>query len=416
MADYRSPALQMPHRKPVSGHNAGLQFHHSESPSPHHTPRNSNSPQPQFHRPRTASSSFLPHTMHPIKPMTPVHAHPNPQPHHLYHPTVPSRKPSNATSSTGSTGGNGGVPARHVSNPHADVRRSFSSRSTNSQSGYVAMMRRQRATVWSDRAQTEDPRLLAQRRAAKQRAMLELQGMGSGRSSTLLSGGKIRHNPAARGMSYNTTTMIGTGVPLRLSANEVGDEDDDLNRSPLPHHRTGSGRSSTASSRGSGAQQRPSQGRISSGSSTHNPAGAENPETRPDIPEIVETPAAENKAEGDHFGTEQIEQRTRSLRLHDPSDLNDDNRYGSRSSSGRTRTLQLHTAEAMDRPDSSYSAEEREESFGQLTDMTTPTGAVATAAKNKKVSDDLKRRGSVDDRTSTMTGVRLFVANPDLSD
>jgi len=31
-------------------------------------------------------------------------------------------------------------------------------------------------------------------------------------------------------------------------------------------------------------------------------------------------------------------------------------------------------------------------------------------------ADDLRRRGSVDDRTTTMSGVRLFVANPDLSD
>ena len=35
---------------------------------------------------------------------------------------------------------------------------------------------------------------------------------------------------------------------------------------------------------------------------------------------------------------------------------------------------------------------------------------------NKKTSDELRRRGSVDDRTMTMGGGRLFVANPDLSD
>jgi hypothetical protein len=34
-----------------------------------------------------------------------------------------------------------------------------------------------------------------------------------------------------------------------------------------------------------------------------------------------------------------------------------------------------------------------------------------------KGSDDLRRRGSVDDRTMTMSGAgRLFIANPDLSD
>ena len=34
----------------------------------------------------------------------------------------------------------------------------------------------------------------------------------------------------------------------------------------------------------------------------------------------------------------------------------------------------------------------------------------------KKTEDELRRRGSVDDRAMTMGGVRLFVANPDLDD
>lgn len=34
----------------------------------------------------------------------------------------------------------------------------------------------------------------------------------------------------------------------------------------------------------------------------------------------------------------------------------------------------------------------------------------------RKTSDELRRRGSVDDRTMTMSAGRLFVANPDLSD
>ncbi|KAK3070030.1 hypothetical protein LTR53_011150 [Teratosphaeriaceae sp. CCFEE 6253] len=33
-----------------------------------------------------------------------------------------------------------------------------------------------------------------------------------------------------------------------------------------------------------------------------------------------------------------------------------------------------------------------------------------------KTAEELRRRGSVDDRTMTMGGGRLFVANPDLSD
>jgi hypothetical protein len=34
----------------------------------------------------------------------------------------------------------------------------------------------------------------------------------------------------------------------------------------------------------------------------------------------------------------------------------------------------------------------------------------------RRTSEELRRRGSVDDRTMTMSAGRLFVANPDLSD
>ena len=278
------------------------------------------------------------------------------------------------------------------------------------------MMRRQRATVWSDRAQTEDPRLLAQRRAAKQRAMLEVQGGVSGRSSTLLSGGKIRHNATAKGLSFNTSTMVGTGVPLRLSANEVGEEEDDMDRNQMLHRRPGSGRSSTGSTRTPAGQRVPqAQGRISSSSSSQKPPSIEIPETRPDIPEIVET-AVETKPVEAPPPMHQIEERTGSLRLHDPGDMYGDDHY-ERESYPRTRTLQLHSAETMDRPNNSFgTVDEREESFGQLMEMAAPKGAVSLAAKQRNASGDLKRSGSVDDRTSSMTNVRLFVANPDMSD
>lgn len=50
-------------------------------------------------------------------------------------------------------------------------------------------------------------------------------------------------------------------------------------------------------------------------------------------------------------------------------------------------------------------------------------GDIGTMPKNlpkhehdHKTSDDLVRRGSVDERTMTMSNTRLFIANPDLSD
>ena len=62
------------------------------------------------------------------------------------------------------------------------------------------------------------------------------------------------------------------------------------------------------------------------------------------------------------------------------------------------------------RSNSGSSGEEAK--FGDLGDMEAPK-----AQKEGKTADDLARRGSVDERTTTMRGaVRLFVANPDLSD
>jgi hypothetical protein len=63
----------------------------------------------------------------------------------------------------------------------------------------------------------------------------------------------------------------------------------------------------------------------------------------------------------------------------------------------------------------SGSSGDREDSFGNITDMAAPSAAVSRADEHKK-AEELRRRGSVDDRSMTMSGVRLFVANPDLSD
>ena len=47
--------------------------------------------------------------------------------------------------------------------------------------------------------------------------------------------------------------------------------------------------------------------------------------------------------------------------------------------------------------------------------MSAPSAA-QSATQRARRADELKRSGSVDDRTTSLTGVRLFVANPDLSD
>jgi hypothetical protein len=55
---------------------------------------------------------------------------------------------------------------------------------------------------------------------------------------------------------------------------------------------------------------------------------------------------------------------------------------------------------------------EQEDNFGTVGDMTAPSAATMAEQKAKKAAE-LRRRGSVDDRTTSMTNVRLFVANPD---
>lgn len=67
---------------------------------------------------------------------------------------------------------------------------------------------------------------------------------------------------------------------------------------------------------------------------------------------------------------------------------------------------------------SGLSEGDRENSFGKLGGMDAPVSASKVKPEGKS-EDDLRRRGSVDERANTMGfigGGRLFVANPDLSD
>ncbi|KAK1963367.1 hypothetical protein LZ32DRAFT_514718, partial [Colletotrichum eremochloae] len=114
-------------------------------------------------RTRTTSSNVFPTA---IQSPTPMHLS---QQHNRRSPSV------NTFSTTSSVPP---PPAAYRTSPTNDLRRSTSSRSGGSiqPTGYVALLRKQKATVWCDRAQYEDPRLLAQQRAAKMRATLEVIG------------------------------------------------------------------------------------------------------------------------------------------------------------------------------------------------------------------------------------------------
>jgi hypothetical protein len=365
---------RIPHRKPLTSHSTAIlpaQPQHRQSSQLDLSSRLSTiSPQTSY----TMSSSYAGNN--------------NPQ---------TRRTLSNATSSTNSS--------------HNSIRRSSSGRSAGPPpTSYVALLRKQKATVWCDRSQAEDPRIRIQQRLAKERAEREVAAgpMGVGRSapasnsSGSFTGGvarKIRHH-GGKPVQYTGGNMAGAGVPLRLSATEVDDDtedgrngrgDDDINEwekdpawgyagngRPSQHHRrTGSGRSSLGSQRrntGSGFQPR-----FSTASSTPNSGHSRSPsETHlPHLSEVTPQPPASQRHTSNYFGQ--------------PAGITGN----STPSSGE------------DAQNSS-----RENSFGDI-------GSLPERKKEpkKETTEDLIRRGSVDERTMTMgRSVRLFVANPDLSD
>ena len=113
--------------------------------------------QPSHSHNRTSSSAALPsstpsHTLQHTPP--PSNGNNMYQPNYSYPQQaqpMTRRTLSNATSSTSST--NGGPPARKNSASASTLQRTVSSRSGSTANSYVASMRKQKATVWSDRAQ-----------------------------------------------------------------------------------------------------------------------------------------------------------------------------------------------------------------------------------------------------------------------
>ena len=259
-------------------------------------------------------------------------------------------------------------------------------------SSYVALLRKQKATVWCDRAQYEDPRTAAQQRAAKMRANLEV--VGGGRTQSSLGLGSSRHNTGlsttnkigAKIRHHGKTPVVGLtpgenhvgvgGVPLRLSATEVeaesSDDDDQAAQARVHHRRTGSsGRSSTASGRRALAY-RSSGGHGSINSRKWSPG---------DTPERSGSMAEDKQMEAAAAAQDdQISIKARSV--------------ASGSSAERADNVgELSNAPKLASKSLMYSALTRE--------------------KSVKNPEELKRRGSVDERTATLTSQRLYIANPD---
>ena len=222
-------------------------------------------------------------------------------------------------------------------------------------------MRKQKATVWCDRSQSLDGRTIAAQKAAKARAIREVSGptAATGRTSTISSGGvvgKIRHGGVPKAPGYIPTgNLSGAGVPMRLSANEMLGDDEE---GDSMHQ----GDNSMIHGRDTG-----------SGRSSTNSAKYRSGYPRPDPGRF-------------------------SSQASTPP--------GSGNQSPQSGIPEHH------REDENFEHEEED----QVTDMQAPS-AVKQALNQAKNAEDLRRRGSVDERAMSMgAGVRLFVANPDVND
>ncbi|CEJ80793.1 hypothetical protein VHEMI00958 [[Torrubiella] hemipterigena] len=292
------------------------------------------------------------------------------------------RSPSINTFSTSSTFQ---PPAAYRNSSSTDLRRSTSSRSVNTASqgaSYVALLRKQKATVWCERAQYEDPHLQDQQRLAKMRANLEMHsGYGNGRTRTGLSAtgkvaAKIRHGKTPMiGYAPGETHVGVGGVPKRLLESDGDQESDEEDDSTYKHQRPQHNRAGSSGRSSTGSGQRGLTYRTSSGP----------------IP-----PQAARQSSGS------TPERTGSLAKDAAAAATmSDSISGRAPSSG-----------------SGGSAAER---LDNLTDLgKAPSAAVnsmlnsvLTREKSVKTADELKRRGSIDERSGTLTGGRLFIANPD---
>lgn len=238
--------------------------------------------------------------------------------------------------------------------------------------------------------------MIAAQKAAKAKATQEIIG-GPARVYTNGTGKqalKVRHAGKGNLVGYSPGALVGGvgGVPMRLSASEVadGDSDDDGDSAATAgyahHRRTGSGRSSLGSGRQVGLTYSRQSGTGSGNgrwSSGNTPPGERRDSMR-DVDEAGETPVP-GDAKKDYFSP-----------------------TGAKGGDG-TQSV------------GSGSSGERADAVGDLNGNETARLASnsllqSTVTREKSVRnnpEELRRRGSVDERTMTMSAGRLFIANPD---
>jgi len=215
-------------------------------------------------------------------------------------------------------------------------------------------------------------------------------GSPTGRTSTGISttgkvAAKIRHHgkPTVVGYASGENHVGVGGVPPRLSATEVegesSDDEDGINK--LHHRRTGSsGRNSVASARRNLAYR--TSGGLGSSQKQRSPSGT--PERTGSL--------AEDRRESTPTATATASAFTPTMT--GPSDAASAKSHSTSTSAERADNVaDLETDTALASKSRQHSALVRE--------------------KSTKNPTDLARRGSVDERTMTLSAGRLYIANPD---
>ncbi|KAF3941133.1 hypothetical protein ABW19_dt0209874 [Dactylella cylindrospora] len=327
--------------------------------------------------------------------------------------------------------------------------RSTSNGSSGSSNAYVTTLRKQKATVWCDRAQREDARLLAAQKAAKARAALEVakaaaqHGHRSNDSTSSVHRGKISHHRGGKKGSagldheFSTNRSLVAGVPARLDIDDDNSDDDQPGSGSGSQYggitrRTNSGRSSinsvgqrrltttTTSSSGGGVRVGTPQLQLRiqdvQGYGNYNATNTSSPSTYsrtsslmetavPEVPEIVETPGTVIGDPRAGAGSRQeyfMHQQQPIYHQHRKS--NSFNRPIA-SPSQYHPDMQLSYQSGSLHPSDSFVSSSSGESNSRPGVM---------RAQSSREPGDLRRKGSIDDsRTMTMGRVRLFVANPD---
>ncbi|KAK6356831.1 hypothetical protein TWF718_001171 [Orbilia javanica] len=353
-------------------------------------------------------------------------------------PSIPSPSAQSRSASTGYSPSN----RRTNSTGSSSLHRSTSNGSSGSSNAYVTTLRKQKATVWCDRAQREDSRFLAAQKAAKAKAAQEVARAAAQQSHhrTSESGssvhrGKISHHRGGRKSNsvdheFSTNRSLVAGVPARL------DIDDDTSGDEQPGsgsgsvyggvaRRTNSGRSSinstgqrrfTATTTSSGGDRTSVPGtpqlqlRVhdlqnysgyngthSSSPSTYSRTSSIIDTALPDVPETAETMVDIRRNNSGNSGGLRheylpVHRKSGSINRQHPSPNQSD------------AMLQPHQH--------GYPSEGYSPGFSEASARPRPAAVTRTISSREPA--DLRRKGSIDDsRTMTMGRVRLFVANPD---